>query len=171
MDASNADASAVRGRWAVAAMFLMNGFLIGSWAPQIPVFLTRLGISEFTLGLLILLFGAGAVSAMSWCGYLISRHGSRKVVRCFAAACTLGLLVVALAPNVPLAAVAMFLFGGMIGGMDVAMNANAVVVEKKLAAPSCRPRTVSGASAALSAARSAASRSRISAICRACGVT
>ena len=38
----------------------------------------------------------------------------------------------ALAPNVPLAAVAMFLFGGVIGGMDVAMNANGVVVEKKL---------------------------------------
>ena len=70
-------ASAIRGRWAVAAIFFINGFLTGSWAPQIPVFLTRLGISEFTLGLLILLFGAGAVSAMAWAGHLIARHGSR----------------------------------------------------------------------------------------------
>ena len=54
------------------------------------------------------------------------------MVRLFGAAGTFGLLVVALAPNVPLAAVAMFLFGGLIGGMDVAMNANAVEVEKKL---------------------------------------
>ena len=30
---------------------LANGFLTGSWAPQIPVFLTRLDISKFTLGL------------------------------------------------------------------------------------------------------------------------
>ena len=52
--------SAPRGRWAVAAMFLVNGFLTGSWAPQIPVFLSRLEISEFTLGLLILVFGLGA---------------------------------------------------------------------------------------------------------------
>ena len=132
MDASNVNASAVRARWAVAALFLMNGFVTGSWATQIPVFLTRLQISESTLGLLILVFGAGAVTAMSWCGYLISRHGSQKVVRWFGAACTLGLLAVALAPNVPLAAVAMFLFGGVIGGMDVAMNANAVIVEKRL---------------------------------------
>jgi fucose permease len=54
------------------------------------------------------------------------------VLRWFSLCGSLGLLVVALAPNVPLAAVAMFIFGGSIGGMDVAMNANAVVVERKL---------------------------------------
>ncbi|PTE08945.1 MFS transporter [Mesorhizobium helmanticense] len=124
--------TAIRGRWAVAAIFLANGFLTGSWAPQIPVFLTRLDISKFTLGLLILLFGAGAVAAMSWCGHLISRHGSRTVLRWFGLCGSFGLLAVALAPNVPLAAIAMFIFGGSIGGMDVAMNANAVVVERRL---------------------------------------
>ncbi|TIS48550.1 MFS transporter [Mesorhizobium sp.] len=121
-----------RGRWAVAGIFLANGFLTGSWAPQIPVFLTWLDISKFTLGLLILLFGVGAVMAMTWCGHLISRHGSRTVLRWFGLCGSLGLLVVALAPNVPLAAIAMLLFGGSIGGMDVAMNSNAVVVERRL---------------------------------------
>ncbi len=132
MDASTTFAAAARGRWAIAAIFAMNGFLLGSWAPQIPVFLTRLGISEFTLGLLILLFGAGAVSAMAWAGHLIARHGSEWTLRLFAWTGTFGLLLVALAPNVPVAAVTLFLFGGMIGGMDVAMNANAVTVERKL---------------------------------------
>ena len=132
MHANRPDALAARGRLAVAAVFFMNGFLTGSWAPQIPVFLSRLDISEFTLGVLILLFGAGAVAAMTWCGYLISLHGARAVARVFGALATFGLLAVALAPNVPLAALAMFLFGGVIGGMDVAMNANGVVVEKKL---------------------------------------
>jgi predicted MFS family arabinose efflux permease len=132
VDTSNPITSASRGRWAIAAVFFINGFLVGSWAPQIPVFLTRLGISEFTLGLLILVFGAGAVSAMMWAGHLIARHGSQRVVRIFGAAGTFGLLLVALAPNVPVAAVTMYLFGGMIGAMDVAMNANAVTVEKKL---------------------------------------
>lgn len=125
-------ARAVSGRRAAAAVFLMNGFLTGSWAPQIPVFLDRLGISEFTLGLLILVFGLGAVAAMTWCGYLISLYGARAVVRVFGALGTAGLLMVAIAPNVPLAAVAMFLFGGLIGGMDVAMNANGVAVETRL---------------------------------------
>ncbi|HEY4193148.1 MAG TPA: MFS transporter [Mesorhizobium sp.] len=133
MDAINAANTARRGRWAVATMFLANGFLTGSWAPQIPVLLTRLDISKATLGLLILLFGVGAVAAMTWCGHLISRHGSRNVVRWFGVCASFGLLLVALAPSVPLAAVAMILFGGVVGGMDVAMNANAVIVERKLA--------------------------------------
>ena len=132
MDVSNAAATALRGRWAVAAIFFVNGFVTGSWAPQIPVFLTRLGITEFTLGLLILLFGAGAVSAMVWAGHLIPKHGSKKVTTLFAVTGSFGLLLVALAPNVPIAAIAMYLFGGMIGAMDVSMNANAVSVEKKL---------------------------------------
>jgi len=132
MNAANTLSVAIRGRWAVAAAFFVNGFITGSWAPQIPVLLKRLEISEFILGLLILAFGAGAIAAMSWCGYLISRHGSRALVLWFGSAAVFGLLVVALAPSVPLAAISMFLFGGVIGGMDVAMNANAVAVEKKL---------------------------------------
>lgn len=132
MHDSSSVAIAVRGRWAVATMFFVNGFLTGSWAPQIPVFLTRLDISKFTLGLLILLFGLGAVVAMTWCGHLISKFGSRSVVRWFGFAASFGLLLVALAPNVPVAAITMILFGGLIGGMDVAMNANAIAVERKL---------------------------------------
>ena len=122
----------MRGRWAVAALFFVNGFLVGSWAPQIPVFLTRLGIDKFTLGLLILVFGVGALVAMPTSGYLMGRHGSRATVRGFASVAVFGLLMVAVAPNVPVAAVAMFVFGGVVGAMDVAMNANAVAVERKL---------------------------------------
>lgn len=132
MDASIRLASAVRGRWAVAAMFFVNGFVTGSWAPQIPVFLTRLQISEFTLGLLILLFGLGALIAMPVSGYLMSRHGSRNVTLGFGCVVVVALLLVVLAPNVPVAALTMLVFGGSIGAMDVAMNANAVAVEKKL---------------------------------------
>jgi fucose permease len=131
MDA--AFSTAIRGRWALAAMFFINGFILGSWAPQIPEFAMRLAISEFTLGLLILCFGLGAVVAMVMAGHLIARYGSQRTLRLFACVAIFGLLIVALAPNVPLAAIALFLFGGSIGAMDVSMNSNAVVVERKLA--------------------------------------
>jgi len=123
---------AMYGRWAVASAFFFNGFLVGSWAPQIPVFMTRLGISEFILGVLILVFGVGALASMPWCGFLITKYGSRTVVKSFAVFCSFSLLLVVLAPSVLTAAPALFLFGAVIGGMDVAMNANAVEVEKKL---------------------------------------
>lgn len=135
VDTSNSISTAIRGRWAVAAIFFMNGFVLGSWAPQIPVLLTRLQITEFTLGLLLLLFGAGAVSAMIWAGHLIPKHGSKAATTFFAISCCFGLLLVALAPGVGTAAVAMYIFGGTFGATDVSMNANAVTVEKRIGRP------------------------------------
>lgn len=132
MSINETRAAAQRGRWAVAAMFCTNGFMVGSWAPQIPLLLTRLDIREATLGLLILGFGLGALIAMPSCGVLIPRFGSRKILSIFAAICTLGLLIVVAMPTVWLAAPAMVLFGALVGGMDVAMNTNAVAVERRL---------------------------------------
>lgn len=132
MDATDTTAPASRARWAVAAAFFINGFITGSWAPQIPLLLTRLEISEFVLGLLILVFGLGALTAMPFSGYLMTKRGSRPVVIGFAWIVVFALLLVVLSPNVWVAAVTMFIFGGSIGAMDVAMNANAVAVERKL---------------------------------------
>ena len=125
-------AVAARGRWAVAAMFLANGFIMGSWAPQIPLMLPRHGITEFTLGILILMFGLGAVVAMAWTGWLINHYGSRIVTRTFAIIASFGLAAIVLSPNIPLAALALLLTGACGGSMDVAMNANAVEVERRL---------------------------------------
>ena len=124
--------SARNGRRAVAAIFCVNGFLVGSWAPQIPVLVTRLAISEFTLGLLILVFGAGALVAMPTCGALIGHFGSRAIVRGFSCAAVFGLLGIVAAPTIETTAFALFFTGAVIGGMDVAMNANAVTVERRL---------------------------------------
>jgi MFS family permease len=121
-----------RGRWAVSAMFLVNGFLMGSWAPQIPFMLPRHGIGEFELGLLILTFGAGAVGAMVFAGALIHALGSRKVVMIMATIACLSLSLVVFAPSVMLVAVALVVFGATGGTMDVAMNANSVEVERRL---------------------------------------
>lgn len=125
-------AAAVRGRWSVAAMFLVNGFVMGAWAPQIALLLPRHGIGEATLGLMILILGAGAVGAMLFAGRLIDRFGSRRVLETFALAVVPILPAVVLAPSLPALALAMALFGALIGCMDVAMNANAVAVERAL---------------------------------------
>ncbi|MCT8988820.1 MFS transporter [Chelativorans sp. SCAU2101] len=123
---------AFKGRWAVAACFFVNGFMVGSWAPQIPLLVARFSLSESVLGLLILLVGVGAVTAMPVCGYLMSRYGSRTVLRVAGLLCAGSLLVVALAPAMAVLSVALIAFGGLIGGMDVSMNANAVAVERRL---------------------------------------
>lgn len=123
---------AIKGRWAVAGMFATNGFTMGVWAPQIPLLLERHQISTSTLGLLILGLGLGAVSAMLFTGRLIAAHGSRTVARGFAVALIPCLPLVVFAPNLWLLAPLMMLLGGFLGSMDVAMNANAVEVERRL---------------------------------------
>jgi fucose permease len=119
-------------RWALAALFGMNGFIMGAWAPQIPLLLTRHTITETTLGLLILCLGLGAVGAMLFSGRLIGRFGAARVLSVFAVAATPALALVVLAPNVAALAALMALMGALLGLMDVAMNANAVQVERHL---------------------------------------
>lgn len=121
-----------RGRWAVATMFAANGFVMGAWAPQIPLLLPRHQITEFTLGLLILVLGLGAVGAMLFSGRLIARYGSIPVLRAFALSASLALPLVVFAPSLEVLAPAMALLGALIGCMDVSMNANAVEVERRL---------------------------------------
>lgn len=118
-------------RMAVSLIFLVNGFLIGSWAPKIPEFAKRLQLDESELGLMILCFGAGSLCAMAVLGAAIPRYGSHLLVRIPALLSAPSLLPLTLAPSIWSAAIALFVFGGLIGGMDVAMNANAVEVERQ----------------------------------------
>ena len=125
-------AEARRGRWALAVMFAANGFVMGAWAPQIPLLLPRHEINEFTLGLLILVLGIGAVGAMLFAGRLIGRFGSVAVLRGFSLSASLALPLVVFAPSLAILALAMAILGALIGCMDVSMNANAVEVERRL---------------------------------------
>jgi len=118
-------------RLAVSLLFLANGFVIGSWAPKIPEFAARLYLDESELGLMIMCFGIGSLMAMPVVGALISKNGSSTVVRLAAVLLTPCLMFVTIAPSIWTAALSLLLIGGLIGAMDVAMNANAVEVEKR----------------------------------------
>jgi MFS family permease len=119
-----------QGRISVSAFFLLNGAILGSWAPQIPLLLPRHGITESVLGLLILGMGMGAMAAMCLSGRLMARHGSRAMVRGTAVCCALALPATVLAPDVATLAVAMAAMGASVAMMDVATNANAVELEQ-----------------------------------------
>jgi predicted MFS family arabinose efflux permease len=97
---------------------------------------------------MILVLGIGSLTMMPIAGAQIARHGSRAVSLAMAVCLLPGLLALTLAPNIVTAAIAIFLFGGFMGAMDVAMNANAVAVENRCGGRSCRPAMPSGALAA-----------------------
>lgn len=119
-----------RTRFGVSLLFLMNGFMMGSWAPMIPEFAKRLSLSESELGLVILVFGLGSLACMPVAGSQIARVGSRTVTLFCAAIFVPTLLLITLSNTVWAGVITVFLFGGLTGAMDVAMNANAVAVER-----------------------------------------
>ena len=122
-------------RAAVSLLFLINGFIIGSWAVKIPGFAQRLALSEGNVGVMIAVFGAGSLLFMPLTGITIARFGTVTVTRLLSLASALALIWVTLAPTVIFAAFAMFAFGAVIAGMDVAMNAVAVDVERDQPSP------------------------------------
>lgn len=128
-------ASARTGRIAISALFLLNGAILGSWAPQIPLLLPRHGITESMLGLLILGMGLGAMAAMCVSGRLTARHGSRAMVRVTAVCCAVALPAAVLAPGVATLALAMAALGASVALMDVATNVNAVELEQAMGRP------------------------------------
>ena len=119
-----------QGRVAISAQFLLNGAILGSWAPQIPLLLPRHGITEGVLGLLIFGMGIGSMISMFLSGRLLARHGSRAIVRVTAIGCALALPAAVLAPGLAPLALAMAVMGASIAMMDVATNANAFELEQ-----------------------------------------
>jgi predicted MFS family arabinose efflux permease len=113
-----------------AGIFFANGATFGIWATQIPLVRERLGLDATVLGLLLLVLGAGAVTAMAASGYLIRRFGSAALTRFSAAAFIALLPVTTVAPSLLLLAPVLFAFGAAGGSMDVAMNAHAAEVER-----------------------------------------
>src|SRR5580765_32720 len=117
-------------RLAVAMLFFLNGALFASWVSRIPAVQSARGLGNGDLGLALLAVALGAVVAMPLGGMLATRFGSARISNITALLYSAMLPALILAPNLAMFAVALFLFGAFHGGLDVAMNAQAVVVEK-----------------------------------------
>src|ERR687890_657577 len=122
-------------RAAVLAVFFANGVVIGTWVVRIPAIKDELGLGEGLLGVALLGAAVGALVAMPLVGALVSRFGSRRVVGTTALLLSLSLVTPALAPNLFSLMAALMLLGAANGGLDVSMNAQAVVVERGYGRP------------------------------------
>ncbi len=119
-----------RAQVAVAATFFAHGLLFASWAAHIPHVKARLGIDDGTLGLALLGTPVGSVSAIAAAAYLVPRFGSRRVVAvALVGYCASGPLV-GIAGSVAALFVALFLWGAFQGTLDIAMNTQAIAVER-----------------------------------------
>ena len=124
-----------RARLAVIAVFAANGVLFGNWAVRIPDVKDALALSEAALGGALLVPAVGALISMPLTGALSARMGSRTATAGMTVAFCLVPVLLGLAPSLPWLVPALFLFGLAFGGLDVAMNAQAVTVERAVGRP------------------------------------
>ncbi|PKH24383.1 MFS transporter [Enterobacterales bacterium CwR94] len=115
---------------ATRAVFFIAGIAMSAWAPLVPYARDRVGVNDASLGTLLLFLGMGSLIAMPLTGALVSRQGCQRVIAfsVFATLCALPLL--AILPTPASLALGLMLFGAAIGLVDVAMNIQAVEVEK-----------------------------------------
>ncbi|WP_316187221.1 MULTISPECIES: MFS transporter [unclassified Bradyrhizobium] len=117
-------------RLATRLAFFVAGFGIACWAPLVPFAKQRLGVDDATLGLLLLSLGVGSVASMLAAGLLTAHYGSKPVVIVSGIALALFLPLLAIAATPATLALALFAFGAALGSLDVAVNIQAIDVER-----------------------------------------
>jgi MFS family permease len=129
----NGECSAPRvraARRATYAVFFADGIGFGIWAGHIPAFKQKFQLSDSSLSIVLLAVAAGSIISMPLAGQAVRHFGSRRCIGVSVASFALCLVSIALAPSPILFIAAALLFGAAKGGVDVGINAQAVVVEK-----------------------------------------
>jgi len=116
---------------ATQLLFLVFGMAISCWAPMIPFVKSRLELNEAELGSALLLFGIGAIITMPISGWLINRMGSRLLILVSGLFTLTIIPFLAIAPTFSLLGITLFLFGVATSGMNISINAQAILVESQ----------------------------------------
>lgn len=124
-----------RPRLAVLGLFFANGVGWASWASRLPTIREQLELSEGALGLALLGATVGLFVATALTSLLVIRFGSRAVAIGAGVAMSAVLPFIGLAPGFLSFATALICYGVTNGALDLASNAQAADVERRVARP------------------------------------
>ena len=117
------------------AVFLVLGVVTAAWAPLVPDLKLRLALDDAELGLMLLCIGGGSLLAAPVTGLVVARVGCRAVMLGLGVLFCAALPAMTAMPGVVPTALALAVFGATIAGIDVAMNIQAVAVERAAGRP------------------------------------
>jgi predicted MFS family arabinose efflux permease len=112
-------------------VLFVAGFGLAAWAPLVPFAKARAGVDEGVLGLVLLCLGAGSIITLPMAGALVARFGCRQVVIGSTVPLCLTLPLLAIASTPAALAGGLFVFGAALGSIDVTMNIQAIIVERR----------------------------------------
>jgi len=117
-------------RTRISLFFFFYGFTFATWASRIPAIQQSLHLSESELGAVLLAMPVGSFLTLPVSGYLTSKIGSRKVVTGASLIYTCLLVGIGFSGTVFQLAVCLFLFGSAGNMMNIAINTQALSLEK-----------------------------------------
>lgn len=120
----------LRSKIAVSFFFVSCGSALALWAVHIPLIQETVGIDYSTLGLLLMLSAIGGFGAMQLSGWMIDHVGASTSTRIGGVAVGLSLLGPAFSTSPWMLGLAVMGLGLGLAGLDVAVNASALQVEK-----------------------------------------
>jgi MFS family permease len=126
---------AAPGRWAVTAVFFLNGLTLSTYIVRAPSFKDAYQLTDGQFGLTGLLFALAALACMQFVGPLTARVGVRAVLRVALAVMPLLLAGIAVAPDARWFTALAPVLGAFHGTTDAAMNTSAVAVERRAGRP------------------------------------
>jgi predicted MFS family arabinose efflux permease len=115
---------------ATRVVFFITGFGNSAWAALVPFVKARAEISDGGLGLLLLCLGIGSIVTMPISGAFAAKFGCRRVITIAVVMVAATLPFLATLSALPLLVVTLMVFGAGIGAIDVAMNIQAIIVER-----------------------------------------
>ncbi|MGI5161084.1 MFS transporter [Microbispora sp. CA-102843] len=117
---------------ATALVFAVHGAVAGTLATRMPWFQDHFGLGTAALGLVLLCPPIGSFLAMPMTARLAYRFGARATTRTLLALWCAALALPVLAPGPLWLAPAFLLYGAAAGMCDLAMNAQGVLVQRRL---------------------------------------
>jgi fucose permease len=122
-------------RASIVAAFAVHATVSGSLGPRLPAIKAQAGLSDAALGSALVGFAAGLFVGTRLASWPIRRFGSRATLRIGIPVFAASLIGPALAHDLASLTLALVVMSLAAGLLDVAMNANAVVVERSAGTP------------------------------------
>jgi MFS family permease len=122
-------------RWAIAAVFVIHGFVFASWTAHIPHLKAALGLSDHQLGLVLLGAPAGAIASAATLVWLLPKVPARRLLPVALIGYALGGLLIGAAGSPLELSGGLAVWGYFQGSLDATMNTEAVAIETGLDRP------------------------------------
>jgi MFS family permease len=122
-------------RIAVKVAFFLNGFIYANWVSRLPRIQEQYHADNGIIGIVLLFLSLGAVASMPFTGWVIIKNGSRRITLVAITGYCIFVPLIPLMPGVLSLIVLYIIIGITTGMLDVAMNAQAVMVEKQYQKP------------------------------------